>query len=271
MRNCLIFCFLFILTQPLFAARESYDSVNSDHYDNVKEERNLYLLELRYGVKREKVQKNYSIFYTMSKGTLTEMSGKTTLDLNQNSPGTVGASTYYRYDDRFSFSGSFYLSKLVGTKNDIMGYEDEVTIPLEFGVTGYLNVAIPEYIPFTNIYSGIDYEKFSSFNTDELIDSKPLSVRQHKLVYLTLGVSHNFEIFGRNCSAKAGISRSITSSHLSESASDVSSFTGQKIIGYLNVNLYEDWSFHFLYKKHYLVGTTELTIKRLGTGIGYSF
>ena len=222
--------------------------------------------------KEEESVWNSSLFYMLSRGSFEseiEETGVVT-ESSQNSPITLGFSASRPLsgliNERWSYSGSLYLSTLNGAsaQRDV-----EVAIPPEFGITSHLGYKRENWP--VQVYSGVDIERFSSFNTLEIAQGAPLSTRDHLLTYLTFGVAKGFSWWSKNFLAKLSFSQSILSSQSRPSKVNPEEFSGSKLLFYLNMKISEDWFAHTLYKQHTLDGATGLTISRLGVGFGYSF
>lgn len=222
-------------------------------------------------VKPEKWLEKYNLFafYTLSEGTFSEKikSTGTTLKSTQNSPLTLGVGiTLYPHKKPYFYSYSIYISKLRSASSSLGG---ETDVPLEVGVNGYYNRPIKDWwaIP----YGGIDYERISTFNTDEVILGKSLKTRQHNIYYLTAGFSKGFTIDKTVFLFKVSASKSVISNATEPSLFSEEEFTGYKYIFYLNFKVFKNVLYHLIYKQHFLDGPTELEIKRFGIGVGYSF
>ncbi len=218
-------------------------------------------------VKNEKDWR-FSAFYTLSKGTFEENIIGTNISTvsNQDSPITLGGSAFKSISSEMNFSGSFYLSKI---DSGISDRNEEVSIPFELGLTSYLGLRKSNW-PI-EVYSGLDIERFSSYNTDELPSGEALSTREHTITYFTAGVSKSFGWLGKKFLAKASISKSLLSLQSRESLVNPEKFSGLKYIAYLNMKYNDRWFYHGLFKQHSLTGATDLTITRFGLGVGYSF
>ena len=120
---------------------------------------------------------------------------------------------------------------------------------------------------------GVDFESFSTFNTDELeVDPTiGLDVRTHQFLYGTVGVFANTKIFNRPGIFKASFSNIFTSSSSRNSTVSTESFNGQKFILFFGTNIWRKWGASILYKQHMMKGPTDLTISRVGLGISYRF
>lgn len=211
---------------------------------------------------------NHSLFYALSRGSLQEgiPDSDITTESNQDSPLTLGFSTFKKLPNNFHYSGSLYLSKLDG---GLSNRNESVSLPLEYGLNSYAGYQLENW-PL-GIYTGLDYERFSSYNTEELPSGEPLAIRAHTLTFLTVGASNRFEAFGKQFLAKASFSRSIMSSQSRPSKVNPKEFEGTKFILYLNVKAGKDWFYHGFYKQHDLEGATSLHISRVGFGFGYTF
>ena len=219
-------------------------------------------------LKAKKKKSGVSLFYTLSSGTFEEglESEALTTTSSQDSPITLGLSLNKPINENWDFSGSIYFSKLDDGLSDT---DETVTIPLEYGITSYFERNFSS-LPFL-LYGGIDHERFSSFNTDELVLGEDLDVRTHVLTFATFGVSKSFSIFDKNLLVKLSYSSSVASQQSRESLENPDPFTGSKFISYFNLRASESWSYHAFYKQHDLIGATDLQIARIGLGVGYQF
>ncbi len=210
--------------------------------------------------KREITRMKWTGFAMSSTGSFVEVKDGVTLRSSQNSPITLGTSFNYIQSPEERFSASLYMSKLTAMSSD----EQQVYVPSEFGVTAYYEK--PKAFTKMGYYYGYDYEAFSTFNTDELINGADIEVREQGIHYLTGGLSFNFEAFKRPVFARTSFSYSMLST-----SSAGTSFTGFKTMFFLGTALNEQWGINVLWKRHQLAGATSLVISRLGVGVSLSF
>ena len=218
--------------------------------------------------KKQDESSGLSVFYTLSSGTFEETMGNQALTTtsSQDSPITLGVNLNRSINESWNYSGSVYFSKLDDGVSDA---NESVTIPLEYGINSYIGYNFNKIT--TEIYTGFDHERFSSFNTDELSIGEALDVRTHVLTFATFGVAKRFEAFQKSFLVKLSYSTSLASDQNRESIVNPDPFTGSKYIMYLSMQGSSNWSYHAFYKQHDLKGATELQIVRLGLGFGYSF
>ena len=218
--------------------------------------------------KKRKGRWNFSIFYALSRGSFQAsiQNYATTTNSTQDSPLTLGVATYKTIGQNFSYSGSLYVSKL---NSGVSDQNTKVSIPVEYGLNSYIGYKRENW-PL-EVYSGVDFERFSSYNTEELPSGAALSTRQHRLTFVTLGVSKLFRWFGKKFLTKVSYAQSIISSQSRLSTVNPKAFTGSKFMLYLNMKASKDWFYHVFYKQHNLKGATSLKITRTGLGFGYSF
>ena len=200
--------------------------------------------------------------------------GGASLESSQNSPITLGVSAFQKISKDFSFSGSIYVSKLLsGVSNtpEFSREADNVTIPLEYGLTSYIEYR--ELYMDIKPYAGIDIESFSTFNLDELKDdpNRKLDVRTHRFFYTTIGALTLTKIFKRPTLIKASLSATILSGSSRQSLVSDEDFTGMKFMFFFATKIKNRWGASFLYKQHVLDGPTELTVSRSAVGISYRF
>jgi hypothetical protein len=253
------------LHQACRVNRKLYQGSNSVNAKacQVRSETKSYLISKRAIPKRRSSSWNLTAFYTYSLGSLKDTNNGIGTSSTQNSPFTLGLATFKTLHNSLSYSASLYLSKL---NAGFSTGKENITIPMEFGVNSYLNYFVPSLL--LTSYFGLDYEKFSSYNTDQLSSGAQLSTREHGLLYVTLGLSKQFSFLRKKILLKTSLSHSLTSSSGLETEKK---YSGQKYLLYLNIKATKKWSYHTFYKHHSLSGQTKLTITRVGAGLGYRF
>lgn len=214
-------------------------------------------------------QPKYSFFgfLTASAGTFKETlsSQNITVTSKQNSPITFGIGGNYPFDDQriWSINSSVYFSYLTAQTTN---RDEKVNIDPEIGGNVYLQYTFPNHADYS-IYGGLDIEKFSTFNTDDLIAGAGLDSRTQLMSFATFGFNKLFMPGGKPLLFKLSYSLGVTSS----SNDTGKEFKGDKYLFYLNYKLFSNILVHFLFKQHILSGPTELSISRYGAGIGWSF
>ena len=88
---------------------------------------------------------------------------------------------------------------------------DNVTIPLEYGTTSYIEYR--ELYLDIKPYAGFDIESFSTFNLDEVKadPSRALDVRTHQFLYATVGALTLTKFFKRPTLIKSSLSTTVLS------------------------------------------------------------
>ena len=204
-------------------------------------------------------------------GSLADKSTSAIADLSLNSPYVIELSFLKEFNYSVSLSTSAYYSKSSGTMIEQDGTRVDFGIPVEYGLTGYFNYRLDSKYIMPILYAGLDFEQFVSFDPDGITSMESLSMRLHKLLYMTIGVSHNFLFFKKRTIIKASISKSIASSQSNASLQIPRTFVGSKVLLFLNLQLLKQWSVHMFLKRHNLIGATQLIATRMGFGIGYAF
>jgi hypothetical protein len=252
-----------------FATNEDEDTAffATDLNDNSRHN----LLFKKVKVRPDRVPENtyhLSLFYMGSAGTFRETAtqfNNISATSQQNSPLSIGAS-FSRLREDYSYSGSVYLSYLNPGTTDFSGVRQEVDIPLEWGGNIYYKNKRNRF--FAPVYYGFDIEKFSSFNTDELVLGDELDTREHMIMYATVGydylttINDNFLLL-RGSAARSFFSRANRKSLVSDKQ-----FTGWRFTAYANFKPKGKIFYHLLYKIHTLEGPTKLTVQRIGLGFG---
>ncbi len=213
---------------------------------------------------------NLSLFYALSRGSFEEGIQGTSIKTvsTQDSPITLGFAASKKIDETWSYNGSVYASKLDGGVSEL---DEEVSIPWEIGITSYISYKNPR-LPF-QVYTGLDLERFSSYNTTELVDGASIDTIQHNIAFATFGISKGFRFLGQSFFTKVSYSRTITSTQSRPVAGVDSPMEGSKYIAFLNMLApnSKNWSYNVFFKQHDLQGATDLVVTRTGIGLGYRF
>lgn len=223
---------------------------------------------------RENINKpkfSLGIFYTASQGKFSEelTQSTSTITSSQLSPVTIGLMSQYQLENsNFVIPSSIYISKLVSSNIKGEGMESaKLPIPAEVGGNVYGQYSIAKYA--LSPFAGLDFEKFTTFNVADIENGDQLSTRQNRLIYLTMGVGHNFSMGTYHLYIKGSLSKSISSTTTSVNSTDI--FKGYRQMLYLNIKRNGPFLVHFFYKHHSLEGPTKLKINRIGAGVGYFF
>ena len=131
---------------------------------------------------------------------------------------------------------------------------DNVTIPLEYGTTSYIEYR--ELYLDIKPYAGFDIESFSTFNLDEVKadPSRALDVRTHQFLYATVGALTLTKFFKRPTLIKSSLSTTVLSGSSRKSLESDQDFTGMKFMFFFATKIKNRWGASFLYKQHILDG-----------------
>lgn len=210
-----------------------------------------------------------SLFYMASYGAFTQKNEQIAeLTFLQNSPVSLGgAFTYYPEKSNFSVSWSAYVSYLLTAVNNLDS--SDVSIPPEIGGNVYGEYRFVKQ-RFTG-YFGLDFERFSTFNLGGIQEDEKIYVDESRVVYLTAGFSKLISLFGSKFFTKLSSSVSIseTTTNDPRGVPTFESYSGAKVLWYLNKKVSKKWFWHTLFKYHFMSGPSDLTTLRLGVGFGY--
>lgn len=215
---------------------------------------------------------NFKLFtmFTLSQGNFDDrlISRNAGTKIQQNSPMTFGlASNYLLNDTGQMINSSFYLSFLrtaqIADSTGITGQTS--ALPNEIGANLYFQSHVSQF--HFSVYEGIDFEKFSSFNTKEYIEQgSDLLLNSNSIIMGTIGIGETFSLGTYAISTKLSVSQILKSTSNSPSGD---TFTGQRILFFASLMGQNKFSYNFLYKRHMLKGPTQLTVDRVGFGLGY--
>jgi hypothetical protein len=207
--------------------------------------------------------------YTASSGNFQESLINQTGDIKstQNSPISLGLGTTIFIDksnkmiSSSAYWSSFKSSKLSGTGVT----SSDLKTKAEIG----FNLYYQQLITFgaVNIFGGIDYEKFSTFNTSAYIKGASLTLNENKITYGTIGVGKTFFFGDYKFLLKSSLSKSLSSQ--STSSLNTDTFEGSRFLLFASLKGDTRFTYHILYKRHMLDGPTKLTIDRIGIGLGF--
>lgn len=210
-----------------------------------------------------------SVFYMASYGSFTQ-NNPTHADVTflQNSPISLGLSTsYYPKDKPYNFAGSIYYSHL--TTAMINQTDEEVNVDPEIGGNIYFSYKLKS--PKISWYTGLDFERFNTFNLENLQINGLVTFDTNQVLYLTVGASRSIDILGHTFFTKLSYSHSIVSQRSNSFAASEfnQTFSGSKVLFYLFKNLGNGFFAHSLFKYHWMSGPSDITTLRLGLGFGY--
>lgn len=215
--------------------------------------------------------KNYTLFanYTASAGDFQEQikTQEGNIKSTQNSPLSLGLGTTIFLDKTNRMvSGSMYWSSLRASKLSGTSVEsDQLEADAEIGFNLYYQQLTPWNA--VSLYGGMDFERFSTFNTTAFLEGEKLAFNQNSIVYATAGAARTFFISDLKLLVKSSIAQSVVSKTTSNFSVD--QFTGQRFTLFASIKGESQFTYHLLYKRHMLDGPTKLTINRVGVGIGF--
>lgn len=230
---------------------------------------NLKAYNQYYTEMNERNTHHFGLFTTPSIGFFSQAdSTGYTLKYNQISFINLGAVYLYTpYQKMFHMSMSLYYSTISSTTNQTStSSSSTVNIPSEYGANVYALYNSDSRFTF---YGGIDYEKFSIFNLQQLQNEGIISVDDMNVFYATLGLKYTTK-FNDKLSFKLSFAKSLTSTVSSSNTAKVS-LSGIRVLLGMNYNFNEQWSLNSFLKNHNFDGDNTLSITRFGVGVGYNF
>lgn len=230
--------------------------------------------KIKTKIKRKNIKngpKKWSTFYMASIGNFSqENDSLAKVEFKQNSPVTLGLMyTHYPKKGKYTIASSAYFSYLLAASSNLG--EDNVEVPLEVGFNIYYQY------PFSkgsfNLYGGLDYEKFNTFNLAGVENDESLLFDENQLGFLTFGFSKAFKVKKRKFLFKGSFSQSVFSSRTVGFADDedTSSYSGSKIMAFLMSKINKQYFMSTLFKYHILSGPSDVNVMRVGMGFGYLF
>lgn len=228
----------------------------TDFFEESKEERRL----------------NLNAFYMASAGSFVETvpNEEGQITSKQNSPYSIGVGAGYVFGDfSHSLSASLYWSSLRASdlSGDVVSNSNTLEVPEEIGYNIYYQYLFKSL--GLGLYGGLDKEKFSTFNTRDILVGEELSIVSNDLTYATLGLGKTFYLGDFKFLSRASIATTIAST--STSTRSDAQFEGTRLLAFLSMRGSYNFSYNFLYKRHQLTGPTNLTIDRVGIGLSYQF
>ncbi len=221
-------------------------------------------------VEQEESHFHMGIFYTASVGNFSQDNDQQVVKTTQNSPISLGTFAGYNLKDRTHYIlGSGYWSKLTAGKieGNVDNVNAKISIPDEIGFNVYYQYVFYPYL--INVYTGVDYEHFATFDINQLTGKGTLIAQKNSLVYATVGIGRNFELGSYVLGTKFSFATSLKSTTSSSVSSDA--YTGSRALAYLSLKGEGNFGYHILFKHHDLSGPNKLKINRIGAGIDFIF
>ena len=211
---------------------------------------------------------NSSLFYMASYGQFTQENASLgSINFIEASPISMGGSvSYFPKKSLLGVSGSVYYSYLLPPSSNINNAK--VDIPGEVGFNVYGEYDLVDYN--FNIYGGIDYEQFTTFDLQTTQTENRIALNENSIFYLTVGITNVFNYFNRTFLTKVSLSRSVSSSISTQATTSPTPYEGMKYLIYVNTKLTKKVFAHSLLKVHQMSASDDLTTVRFGVGIGYS-
>lgn len=177
---------------------------------------------------------------------------------------------YAPYKKSLGISANFYYSMISSTSNQISDNQSSsVDIPAEYGGNLY-GFYKPELRQFS-FFAGLDFENFSSFNIENILNSDSIAIDSNNVNYITLGTNFAPTTL-ENFVFKLAVSKSLTTKTTNAvSTTQQIKLSGIKVLFLINYQLNEKWTLDMSVKNHNFSGDNELSIRRFGLGINYSF
>lgn len=187
----------------------------------------------------------------------------------QNSPISLGLGTTIFIDktDKMLTSSVYWSSLTPSTLSGAANSTNsELELKPEYGFNLYYQQLLsPNSV---SLSGGMDYEQFSTFNTYDYVNNgAPLAFYQNKVFYGSIGVGKTFYFNSGRLLLKSSISQSLSSSSNASVASN--EFKGQRFLLFASYKGDSRLTYHLLFKRHMLKGASDLTINRVGIGIGF--
>lgn len=225
-----------------------------------------------YQALKQKDLHHLSIFSMPSIGYFTQSNNTGfTVKYNQISMFSIGmAYLYTPYKGPVNVSASFYYSSISSTTNQLgtAATSTSVNIPNEYGFNIYANLSNKDALSF---YAGVDYESFSSFNLETILNTGSVIIDTNNVLYATAGVNYR-PGFMEKLLLRFSLSKSIFTTYSSEvDVTNKVTISGLKMLFYVNYKINDKWSVAAMFKNHDFSGENDLSINRIGLGLNYSF
>lgn len=204
-------------------------------------------------------------FFASSVGNYKETIDGQSLSSSQNFPATVGLSISATNSEerKHILDSSIYWAQSTNGSISSGGNtsNNDLSIPFEVG----FNLYYQRYFinSRTGFYTGYDYEKLNTFNTEDLAIGGTVQNVINKLHYATLGMNQGFSMFDVKNNFKISFSKSLSSSSTTRTK-----LSGYKYIFYYTLIPKGRFTFSAFYKHHHFTGSKKLDIDRFGLSIG---
>ncbi len=204
-----------------------------------------------------------SAFYANSFGSYTEKTNNQNVSSGQNFPITLGLGMSSGDDEKkhFLVSSLYWAQSSKGSITNSDSTTSTMAIPAEIGGNLYYQYFFPQ--SQFGLYSGYDFEKLNTFNTQEILIGSKLKNISNQIHYGTLGFVKGFSLWDFKMNVKASISKTVSSQSSLETP-----LSGIKYILYYTYKPEGIFSLNAFYKHHSLSGNTKLAVDRYGFSLG---
>jgi hypothetical protein len=208
-------------------------------------------------------------FVVNSQSRVTEKIAGSSVSLisTQHSPWAAGSYASFKpAKNHFFLTASVYLSSISSTVTQ--GSLEPIEFPYEVGSNFYLKYHFKSigFIP----YIGVDYEKLSTYNFDDVINNgSATELRTHQNYYYTAGVNQLLSFRDTNFSLIVSYSTSFKNKS-KQGAETIIGYEGNKYIVHLTYLPGGSFSYSVFYKEHNLTGSSAAQFQRAGIGLNYN-
>lgn len=209
---------------------------------------------------------SHSLFYMASYGLFSQAQGETKINFQQNSPLSLGMTSFYKWSEETSLTASIYFSYLISATSELSS--ENVSIRPEVGGNLYWSRKLGTGWSF---FTGLDAERFTAFNIDEMRTTGTIILDENRVSYLTIGIDKFISLSKKGLLLKASVSPVLNSQRLDYQTGEAyrNTYKGYKFLLYANTSINESYFFHVLYKHHVMSGPGDIEVQRIGVGFGY--
>lgn len=226
-------------------------------------------------VKAEPVKKlTMSAHYQLLTSSFSEevASNGFTSDSTRNSPAVVGISLTSDLLTKWlgpthELQAGFFLTHYA----EISTTNEAISLPMDMNLYGYDQ--FPVFNNMFNFYAGIELDKFTTLNIEDIANALPSTTYAQTIFFLTVGASKKTQLWGSDFTFKGSLSQALISMSetppISGAAGDA--YSGQ-MLHLLGDYVFDgDFSIRLFTKNYFLSGPTELSIFKIGIGLNYKF
>lgn len=195
-----------------------------------------------------------------------------TSNSTRNSPAVIGVSLTSDVLTKWlgpihELQAGFFLTHYA----EISTANEAISLPMDMNL--YIYDQFPVFNKMFNFFAGMDLDKFTTLNIEDIANSLPSKTYAQTMFFLTVGATKKTQLWGSDFTFKGSLSQALISMSETPPAAGAAgdAYSGQMLHLLADYVFDGDFSIRLFTKNYFLSGPTELSIFKIGVGLNYTF